>query len=278
VGAEIEAQGLTVERIPSPPPDSLEAAVRQALAAGARVAVVAYAGKGRTEVWSASPSDRVGLKQALEVDAGADPEAALPVLALRTVELLRADFGLGPATPPPAPPVRSPAAVMVTGGAGILASTGRLGPLPIAGLALAARLAPWFGAELWGCAPLATDTLRATAGSAEAAVWLAGAGLLFGPPTQGRLVIDFGTGPMLAVVRATGTANPPAAGTTDQQLGVALYARASAHLRAGTSWTFGLQLFGGGAIRRPVVTFVDQDVTRWGAAFAALLANARYTF
>jgi hypothetical protein len=83
---------------------------------------------------------------------------------------------------------------------------------------------------------------------------------------------------MLAVVRAKGTAAPPAAGTTDQQVGVALYVRAAAHLRAGARWTFGIQLFGGGGVRRPIVTFVDNDITRWGAAFAALVGDARYTF
>ena len=93
-----------------------------------------------------------------------------------------------------------------------------------------------------------------------------------------RLALDFGAGPMLALVRATGTATPPAAGTTDQQLAVALYARAAARVRAGTRWTFGLSVLGGSAVRRPVVTFVDQDITTWGTAFVATLATAGYTF
>ncbi len=282
LAAEIEAQGLAVERVAVPPPEAIEAIIHQTLAAGARVAVVVDGERRRTEVWSASPgSDRVALKQALEVQATADPDAALPVLALRTVELLRVDFGLGaPATPPaPAPPSPAPSTpVTVAVASGVLASTGRIAPLPIAGVSLDARLTPLLGAELWGYAPLGSDTLTDTAGSARTSVWLAGAGLRLALPTGERVDVALGAGPMLALVRAIGTAPRPGAGTTDQQLGVALYARAAARIRAGERWTFGLSVLGGGAVRRPVVTFVDHDITTWGAAFVAALATAGYTF
>jgi hypothetical protein len=280
LGAEIAAQGMTCERRDAPPAEALEATVRAALAAGARVAVVADADRRRAEVWSAAPG-RVALKQVLEVAAPPDDEeAALPVLALRTVELLRVDFGLG--APPPAsapPPPRAPSSpVSVTAASGLLASTGRIGPLPIAGLGLAIEITRVVGGELWGYAPLVSDRLTTTAGSAETTVWLAGAGLLLAPYRGPRLAVDLGSGPMLALVRASGSALPPAAGTTDQQLGVAIYGRVGARLRAGAHWSFGVQLLGGGAVRRPVITFVDQDVTRWGSAFVVAVAGAHLTF
>jgi hypothetical protein len=290
LAAEIEAQGLTVERLVAPP--ELEAAAQRALTAGARVAVFADASRRRTEVWGGG---EVALKQALEVPEATAPDAALPLLALRTVELLRVEYGLGapppsPPSPPPPPPSPAPPSatiatpapeplpVTVAVASGILAGTGRIGPLPIVGLGLAAQMTRAIGAELWGYAPLVADELRDTGGTARTSVWLAAAGVRLAPPPGTRLAFDFGAGPLLALVRATGTATPPATGATDQQLAVALYARAALRIRAGTHWSFGLQLFGGTALRRPVVTFVDKDVTTWGKAFAAIALSAAYAF
>jgi hypothetical protein len=301
LAAEIAAQGLSVERLATP--SDLEAAVRRALAAGTRVAVYADAGRRRTEVWG---SGDIALKQAVEVPDVTARDAALPVLALRTVELLRVEFGLGPAPPadtspapaaparsppppeplPPTPTVTSSAAatappalpVTIAVAWGILASAGRLGPQPIAGLGLAAQMARYVGAELWGYVPLASDELHASAGTARTSVWLAAAGIRLAPPPGGRLAFDFGAGPLLALVRAHGTATPPAMGATDQQLAIAVYARAAAAFRAGAHWSFGLQLLAGTALRRPVITFVDEDITRWGTAFAATTLSAAYAF
>jgi hypothetical protein len=287
LAAEIEAQGLTVERLAAPP--ELEAAVQRALAAGARVVVFADASRRRTEVWGGGD---IALNQALEIPAATAPDAALPLLALRTVELLRVEFGLGPAAPPPSPPSPPPAPpsatistpapaplpVTIAVASGILASTGRIGPLPIAGLGLAAQLTKHVGAELWGYAPLVADELRDTGGTARTSVWLAAAGVHLAPTPGARLAFDFGAGPLLALVRATGTATPPTTGTTDQQLAVALYARAALLVRASPHWSFGLQLLGGTALRRPVVTFVETDITTWGKGFAATALSAAYSF
>jgi hypothetical protein len=288
LAAEIEAQGLTVERLAAP--TELEPAVQRALADGARVVVFADASRQRTQVWGAGDA---ALNQALEVPAATAPDAALPLLALRTVELLRVDLGMSPAPPPPPPPRSPPASppstivstpapeplpVTVSVASGLLVSTGRIGPLPIAGLGLAARMTRHLGAELWAYAPVVTDELRDTAGTARTSVWLAAAGLRVAPPSIGRLAFDFGAGPLLALVRATGTATPPATGATDQQLAVALYTRAAVLVHAGLHWSFGLEVLAGTALRRPVVTFIDQEITTWGSAFAATTLAIAYAF
>jgi hypothetical protein len=290
LAAEIEAQGLTVERLAAP--TELEPGVQRALADGARVVVFADASLRRTQVWGAG--DRA-QNQALEVPAATAPDAALPLLALRTVELLRVELGMSPAPPPPPPPGSppppasppstivstpppEPLPVTVSVASGLLVSTGRIGPLPIAGLGLAARMTRHLGAELWAYAPVVADELRDTAGTARTSVWLAAAGLHVAPPSIGRLAFNLGAGPLLALVRATGTATPPATSATDQQLAVALYTRAAVLVHAGLHWSFGLEVLAGTALRRPVVTFIDQEITTWGSAFAATTLAIAYAF
>ena len=90
IDAELRAVGVDVSRAAIAPSVGIEEQVRAALVAGARAVVVADG--HRTDVWIAQDgSDRVGLRQELEVDETSGLQA---VLALRTVEFLRISLGL----------------------------------------------------------------------------------------------------------------------------------------------------------------------------------------
>ncbi len=81
IDAELRAVGVDVSRAAIAPAMGIEEQVRAALGAGARAVVVADG--HRTDVWIAQVrSDRIGLRQELEVDESSGLQA---VLALRTV-------------------------------------------------------------------------------------------------------------------------------------------------------------------------------------------------
>jgi hypothetical protein len=293
IDAELHSVGVDVSRVALTPAMRIEEQVRSALGAGARAVVVADG--HRTDVWIAQVgSDRVGLRQELEVD---DTSGLQAVLALRTVEFLRISLGLvsgPPVVPLEAPPIArttmlaAPAperwmAVDVSTGA--LASVGGLGTLAVAGISLRSQLAGLLGAELCAYAPLSDSELSEGVGQTRTSIWLAGGGLVLAPQADRRVSVDVGLGALAIFVRSTGTANPPQTGTTEQETGVALYARTAARFRLARRLALRVDLLGGAALRRPVISYMsntnatnDRDLATWGSVFAAGLGGAELRF
>jgi len=294
LAAELEALGLEVARALINPLAAIEDLVRDALAAGARGVVVADG--RRTEFWIAEEgSDRIALRQELEIDSSPTMES---VLSLRTVEFLRVSLGLagpGPRTTPPddvPPPVapRPPEPRSSLGvSSGVVASTGSLPPFATVVAALRVRIIGPLGVELRAGVPIGTDRLsvptddETAIDDADVSVWLAGGGLVLAPRTAGPLRIELGAGAMAAIVRAAGVPRPPAMGVAGHTVGLAAYGRASGHIRLAPRWGIRLDLLGGSTRwQRPIVTFIDgqmpKDVTTWGVGFVSLLGGVEVGF
>jgi hypothetical protein len=291
LAAELEALGLQVTRALINPTAAIEDMVKEALTAGARGVVVADG--RRTEFWIAEEgSDRVAMRQELEIE---NTPALESVLSLRTVEFLRVSLGLagpGPHVPPPvvAPPPAAPrppdprVAIALT--SGVVASTGSIAPFAVVAAAARVRVAGPLGIEVRGAAPFGADRQSSATDAADVSVWLAGGGLVLAPRTAGPLRAELGAGALAAVVRAVGVPQFPTAASTDQVVGVAAYGRASGHVRLGPHLGVRLELLGGStALQRPIVTFIDEgkvpsnvDVAVWGIGFVSLLGGVEATF
>ena len=199
IDAELRAVGVDVSRAAIAPGVGIEEQVRVALGAGARAVVVADG--HRTDVWIAQVgSDRIGLRQELEVDETSGLQA---VLALRTVEFLRISLGLVSepnvvplaAAPPTvvgaAPPAPAPKRWMtIDASSGVLASAGGGGAMAIAGVSLRAQLWRILGAELCFYAPLTETPLTNGDGEARTSAWFAGGGLVIAPRPDDRASIE----------------------------------------------------------------------------------------
>jgi hypothetical protein len=267
--------GLSVTRLVIAPAVPIEDQVRQAFISGARAAVVADG--HRTEFWVAEEgSDRVALRQELEIETSPGLES---VLSIRTVEFLRVSLGLaisGPELPPPPvvtrppPPAETELRFSVELACGVMASTGRLGAFPTIAAALRARLVGPIGLELGGYAPVGNETLLAADGQIDTTVWMAGGGLVLAPRTEQRVSAEAGAGMMAVVVHSVGTPGPAtmAIGSTAQAVGLALYGRGAARFRLAPRWSLRLDVTGGSTTRRtPVIHDGDTDVTAWGKVF-----------
>jgi hypothetical protein len=163
---------------------------------------------------------------------------------------------------------------------GILDGAGRLGPLAIAGASLRAGLGGLFGLELDVYAPLSGADLSNADEQTRTTVWLAGAAVLFAPPSERRWAFEAAGGTMALVVRTSGSVpgSGAAAGGEDQAVGVALYGRGGVRLRLAARWSLRLDVLGGAAFRRPVLVFSNGDTARWGTVFAAGLGGAEMRF
>jgi len=288
IEAELRALGFQVERSAISPDLSIDELVRQQIAGGARAAVVADG--HRTDVWIAAATvDRVGLRQELEVEESSGLQS---VLALRTVEFLRISLGLvaGPpppevTPPPPATAPREPSVSRDMGMAldvssGVLASAGGVGPLAVVGASLRARVAWVLGLELCGYAPLNSQDVGDRTNQAHTTVWLVGGGVVVAPRRRGerRLSAEGGAGVLAAVARSTGVPTATAQGGTVEGVGAVLYGRAAGKVRLAHDWALRLDVLGGWAVRRPVVTFPEGDVASWGRPFVAVLGGGELSF
>jgi hypothetical protein len=289
LAAELEVLGLDVSRGKIDPTGEIEDHVKQALAGGARGVVVADG--RRTEFWVAEEgSDRVAMRQELEIETGPSMES---VLSLRTVEFLRVSLGLvGRAAPPPPPPPPPPVAapveadrrVMLGLVSGVVAATGRLAPYATVGAALRVRIVGPAGLEVRGLAPIGSQSIAGPNGRVDLSVWLAGGGLVFAP----RLApfgFELGAGALAVVLRGTGATDPAAVaveGSSDNAFGVAIYGRAAARLQLSPAWTVRVDVMGGStAPQRPnvgVVASSRETVTTWGLGFVAGLAGIEAAF
>ena len=290
IDAELRAVGVDVSRAAIAPAMGIEEQVRAALRAGARAVVVADG--HRTDVWIAQVgSDRIGLRQELEVDETSGLQA---VLALRTVEFLRISLGLVSepnvvplavakpivASTPPAVP--EPKRWMtIDASSGVLASAGGGGAIAIAGVSLRAQLWRILGAELCFYAPLteAAQTNR-TYGESHTSAWLAGGGLVIAPRVDDRASIEVAAGTLATVIRSDGSASAASGADSfnTRALRAALYGRGAARFRLAPRLSLRLDVIGGTVINPPPITFVSTQVATWGAAFAAGLGGAELRF
>ncbi|HVV50058.1 MAG TPA: hypothetical protein VHO06_10400 [Polyangia bacterium] len=291
--AELGTIGLEVSRAVLSPDAPIEAQVHAALAGGARAVIVADG--HRTEVWIAEAgSDRVGLRQELEVDETSGQQA---VLATRTVEFLRISLGLIAAPPEPLP--RPPATVRaappapaapgrwatVDLTAGALVAGGGGGTTAMGGLALRAQLAGMIGGELCVYAPLSQALLTESVAGAQlqsrTSVWMAGGGVLLAPRPDRRLSVEIGVGALATVIQTSGVANPSAAtypANTDVQVRAAFYGRGAARLRLVPHLSLRIDVIGGAVVSPPHFVIGQSDVAVWGPAFAAGLGGAELRF
>jgi len=289
LAAELEALGLEVARALINPNVTIEDLVRNALTAGARGVVVADG--RRTEFWVAEEgSDRIALRQELEIESSPSMES---VLSLRTVEFLRVSLGLAGSAPKPPPPDVTPPAVdprptepRATLGvsSGVVASTGSMAPFATVGAVVRVRVIGPLGIELRAAMPIGSDRLSTATDDADVSVWLAGGGVVLAPRTAGPVRVEFAAGAMAAIVRAVGVPRPPALGFTDHSVGAAAYGRVSGHIRLAPRWGVRLDVIGGSTrMQRPIVTFIEngttpRDVAIWGVGFVSLLGGVEVAF
>ena len=210
IAAELRALDIAMEvRVVAGDERGIELEVESALREGARAAVRVDALTGRTEVSIPDPATRkVALKQVLE----GPPTAALaPVLAVRTVEFVRATL-LGPrsddrqrgrgeggapagdAANPDGSRAGGPGAaedqrplsalpgVALAVDSGAVFTPGGLSTQVMLGLVARLRLSPYFGAELMGFMPLTSGRVQEGAFAVRASTWLAAAGLFAREP------------------------------------------------------------------------------------------------
>jgi hypothetical protein len=289
IDAELHTVGVEVTRAAITPAMGIEEQVRAALGAGARAVVVADG--HRTDVWIAQVgSDRIGLRQELEVDESSGLQA---VLALRTVEFLRISLGLvsepniaplavtKPTVASTVPAVPAPKRwLTVDASSGVLASAGGGGAIAIAGVSLRAQLWRILGAELCFYAPLSEAPLTNGDGESRTSAWLAGGGLVIAPRPDDRASIEVAAGTLATLIRSDGTPFNPgmSVGVNDRVLHAALYARGAARLRLSPRFSLRLDLIAGTVINPPAIKTASMQVATWGAAFAAGLGGAELRF
>jgi hypothetical protein len=225
----------------------------------------------------------------------------VPVLALRTVEFVRATL-LGPRSDDGEAIAAHDGAA---GDAGIAASpsgksNGSQGPgmslLRLAlnsgaiftpgglstqftfGIAARFRLLPWLGAEVMGFAPLSqgrVDFDQANATSASS--WVAGGGLFLRQPTSERTAIELGSGAQVTAVETMGESGAALMGHSGRALAVAGYARVGAELALARNLALRLDLLGGVVFQRAVVGIDGMPhgpkVAAWDRTFAAALGG-----
>jgi hypothetical protein len=297
IDAELHAVGVEVSRAAISPAMGIEAQVRAALGAGARAVVVADG--HRTDVWIAQAgSDRIGLRQELEVDEASGLQA---VLALRTVEFLRISLGLvsepnvvplaaaQPTVASTVPVAPAPKRWMtIDASSGVLASAGGGGAIAIAGVSLRGQFWGILGAELCFYAPLSEAALTNADGQARTSAWLAGGGLVIAPRPDDRASIEVAAGTLATLIRSDGSPsnNVVSAGATDRTLRAALYGRGAARLRLAPRLSLRLDLIAGTVINPPAIKVsawqgsmpITTQVATWGSAFAAGLGGAELRF
>jgi hypothetical protein len=305
IAAELRALGIPIElRVVAGEEPGIDLEVESALRDGARAAVRIDAQAGRTEVSIADPSSHhVALKQVLE---GPPTAAMVPVLALRTVEFVRATL-LGPRSDEGEAIAARDAAVGDTGIAagpgrnsgsnGLLAETARLrlavnsgvlvtpdglDPQGTIGLSARVRVFNGFGAELMGILPLNSVRVDGVQGSAQSSTRLAGVGLFARRPLSSRAGIEASAGAVFVRVSGSGTPATPstatpataiAPGKTDSNWGGSAYGRVGADVALSSYFSLRLDLMGGAAFRTDVLVIDGHEHTAWGRTFVATLGG-----
>jgi hypothetical protein len=264
---------------------------------------------GRTEVSIPDPTTRqVALRQVLE---GPPTAALVPVLAVRTVEFVRATLlgprnqdqrrargeGGAPAGDAAAPdgalaggpgqaegerPLSALPGVALALDSGAVFTPGGLSTQVLVGLVTRLRLSPHLGAELMGFTPLTRGRVQEGAFAVHASTWLAAAGLFAREPLGSRFGVSAATGALLAVLQATGTVDmtePAATPAPDAITGLAgaAYGRLGGDFAISRNVALRLDVLGGLVFRRSVLRLgATQAAPRhaaWDRAFASVLGG-----
>jgi len=285
LAAELAAVGLEVQR-EEPPVDGSPDPVASAFRLRARGAVWVPPGAAAAEVWILDrDTGRIKIRQSIT----AEGDEMAPLVALRTVEFLRASLlGLRPREPAPPPPEPPPPPVgveravappsdagpspttpriSVSLGGGVTTSAGGVGPIPSIAAVVRAPLHGLLGVEALGL--LSVSPARVGNFSVNAS--LAGGGLTLRLLAGRRGSLDTGAGVMAAFVHAAGDiVGGSCCGTL-----AALYGRAGAGL-AFTPW-LGLraEALVGGVFQRPVfrVMGTEQTLASWGRPFGSAMLD-----
>src|SRR5262249_40092468 len=174
VGAELHALGIDIDRrVVSPDDTGVDLLVDAVMREGARAVVRVQAPAGRIEVSIADPATHaLAVREVLE---GSPMGAAAPVLAVRSVEFVRAmllgtpppgrrvPVPAGPVPPPVAPveppvPARTPT-LGLTLASGVAVAAGGLGAQAEVGGEVRIGLGRHLGIEVLGLAPLTTEAV-----------------------------------------------------------------------------------------------------------------------
>ncbi|HLV22751.1 MAG TPA: hypothetical protein VKZ49_17795 [Polyangiaceae bacterium] len=281
LSVELGALGFDVVRLVSDrqtTPGALDDLAREA---NAVAAVRLTASERGVEVWIA---DRVTGKTLLRDFVIAEGTAAEELVALRTVELLRAsllELQLPQArqhaevTPPsaaaklsqPRPESDAPGGSTVELGPAVLLSPGGVPPAFVAGIGARFDFGPG-GIFANVLLPTVPGTLEGTQGQAavSTAIAVLGADLEL---SDGVLKSRIGVGMGLVHLRMTGSAVAPFSARTDTITVPAPVLGSSLLYHVTGPFQIGVQLLGGATLSRPVITFADQQVAVWGRPFAS---------
>ena len=302
IAAELRALGIPIElRVVAGEEPGIDLEVESALRDGARAAVRIDAQAGRTEVSIADPSShRVALKQVLE---GPPTAAMVPVLALRTVELVRAtllgaphgddghggteathdaaagDAGIATSPSGRAGPVQPMSQLRLALNSGAIFTPGGASPQFTFGVTARFRLMPRVGVEVMGFAPLSQGHIVSDQLTTKGSSWIAGGGAFWRQPTSERTAIELGAGGFAVFLQSTGNVG----GRTDLSNGASDawatvgYTRVGGELALARNLALRLDLLGGVVFNR--LLFSETNPTTppvtplWDRTFAAALGG-----
>ncbi len=302
IAAELRALGIGIEiRVVPTDERNIDEDVANALRDGARAAVRIDARTGRTEVSIPDPATRqVALKQVLE---GPPTAALLPVLAVRTVEFVRATL-LGPrneearrgggGTDAAGPdgqlaarasgpveradlPLAELARLRLGATSGALFTPGGMSTTYTLGASVRVRLQPQLGIEAMGFAPLSKGSVAGDQLTTSASTWAVGAGAFWYLPLARRASVEVGAGSLLANLRAVGSATAGFAPRSGSATAVSGYARGGVDLALTHNLALRLDLLGGVVFQRAVFKPDRADTSPklvgWSRTFAAALGG-----
>ena len=286
LGAELRALGIDIDRrIVDPNDAGIDFLVEAVMREGARAVVRVQAPAGRIEVSIADTETHgLALREVLEGPPGA---AAEPLLAVRSVEFVRAMLLGRPAPPearatitaPPLPPLppepvgpARPPVFSVTLASGVAAAAGGLGAQVEVGGEVRVGLGRFVGIELLGLAPLTTEAVPGPAPNARASVWLAGGGLAVHTAVGSVGSVELGAGALAVGLRVAGNPGPGWSGTAETRVGAAGYGRAGGTLALTRALAVRADLLVGGVFRRPIAIAGGPGYP-WGYAFTTALVG-----
>ena len=301
IAAELRALGIPIElRVVAGEEPGIDLEVESALRDGARAAVRIDSQAGRTEVSIADPSShRVALKQVLE---GPPTAAMVPVLALRTVEFVRAtllgaprgqdgqsseamrdaaagDAGIATSPSGKTSPVQPMSRLRLALNSGAILTPGGASPQFTFGVTARFGLMPRVGLEVMGFAPLSQGHVVSDHLTTKGSSWIAGGGVFWRQPTSERTAIELGAGGFAAFLQSTGNIGD----RTDLSNGAsdgwttAGYARVGGELALARNLALRLDLLGGVVFTR--MLFSETDPTTppvtplWDRTFAVALGG-----
>ena len=279
LAAELGALGFEAVML-APPATAADPAVLAARADELDVAaLIALTPEADTvSIWVVDRVTGKTLQRTIDVPPREDPDRAR-VVALRTIELLRASLRELESGPPPEaevdppPPARQllrparPRASIQLGPA-IAGAPGGLGPSVHIAAGARWMVHPRVGLGVDSLIPTIAPKVVGEAGFARVTIAIVDAGARVGLRRPSATVVpEVGAAVGLAVLRMDGAARAPARGVTDHVVTSSL--RASAGVAVSLRPRVRARLDGGLGmlLPRPAVVFVDETVARWGRPY-----------